>query len=556
MPELHIAATLGILLAVCLTVGLIAEALRLPKVTAYLAVGVTFGPSVLDFVPHHQVLQLNPLLKLAMGLVLFQLGSQFPLPRLKPLLHRLLPISLGELTFTFGLVAVGVWAVTSDLRFGLLLGALALATAPATTLLVLQESESEGPVTDLAGGMVAINNFCSIVAFEVIFLVSAFFVGNMNSSIGMECLLLLRDIGGSLLLGAIVGIAVSYICGLLKPSRWLVLLVSANALTLGLCESLQIPYMLAFFCMGLVVVNTSTQNREIQAELKHLAGLLTVTFFVIHGAELRLEALLQVGLVGAVYVAMRSLGKYLGTRTAAKFAGESQDVCSWLGPSLLAQAGAAIALSAIAVERNPELGRQLQTVILGTVVVFELVGPVLTRYAIRQAGEMPIDQAIHHTSVTPWQQLKEVWSKLYGIGERGFQSSIQKQDVTVKQLMRPHVTPIEQSATFDKVLEFVEHSHDNTYPVVDEAGRLIGVIRYRELGQVLFDPSANTLIRAVDMADPARVVLSPENTIEDVRKSFQQSLDDCLPVVSPDHELLGIVRRRDFTKLVARQISE
>lgn len=558
MPEFHIAATLGILLAVSLTAGLIAEAVRLPKVTAYLAVGIAFGPGVLDLVPHHQVLQLNPMLKLAMGLVLFQLGSQFPLPRLKPLLRRLWPLSLGELTLTFLLVAGGVWAVTSSLELSLLLGSLSLATAPATTMLVLQESESDGPVTDLTGGLVAANNFFSIVVFELIFLALHLVAGKLSSPLGTELLLLTSDIVGSLALGALAGLLTSYACGLLKPTHWLVLLVSANAVVLGLCETFQFPYMLAFFSMGLVVVNASNLSGEIQSELKHLTGLLTVTFFVIHGAELDLFALSQAGVVGAVYVVMRSLGKYVGTRVGATIAGESPDVRLWLGPSLMAQAGAAIALSAIAVERDPELGKKLQAIILGTVVIFELVGPILTRYSIRKAGEVPIDHVIRHTSVTPWQQLKDVWAKIRGRSGRLVDGVLNQKAATVRQIMRQHVPPIQQTASFDEVLSFVEHSHDDTYPIVDEAGSLIGIIRYSELSHALFDPFANSLIRAADICDPATVVLDPHETVDDIHNAFRKTIDDCIPVVESENgrKYLGIVRRRDVTRPLARQPSE
>eukprot|EP00913_Durusdinium_trenchii_P013415 g12596.t1 len=555
LPELHIAATLGILLAVSLTVGVIGEMLRLPKVTAYLAVGIAFGPSVLDLVPHAQVLQLNPLLKLAMGLVLFQLGNQFPLPRLKSLLKRMWPLSLGELSTTFALVTCCVWAFTSSLEFSLLLGALSLATAPATTLLVLQESESEGPVTDLAGGLLAVNNFCSIVAFELIFLALHVISGKLESSVTIEFLLLMRDIIGSLALGAVMGLAISYGCGLLKSGRWLVLLVAANAITLGLCETFQIPYMLAFFSMGLVVVNASGLSSEIQAELKHMTGLLTVTFFVIHGAELDVQALVNAGMVGVVYVVARSLGKCVGTSLGASFRGEPDDVRQWLGPSLLAQAGAAIALSAIAVERNPELGKQLQTVILGTVVVFELIGPILIRYSIRKAGEMPIENAIYHKSTTPWQQLKDVFSGLFGSSGRVMNGLLNQGETTVRQIMRPHVPPILESASFDEVLKFVENSHDDTYPVVSESGSLIGVIRYTELSHALFDPFANSLIRAADMCDPATVLLNPEDTVDDVHDAFRKTTDDCVPVIEPENgdKFVGVVRRRDVTRPLARQ---
>lgn len=298
------------------------------------------------------------------------------------------------------------------------------------------------------------------------------------------------------------------------------LLVAGGALVLGLCETFHLPYMLAFLAMGMVVVNTSNHNREIQAELKHLTGLLTVTFFVIHGAELELDLLVQAGVVGVVYVVARSVGKYLGIWSVAGILGESPEVRTWLGACLLAQAGAAIALSAIAAERDPALGRQLQSIILGTVVVFELAGPILIRNSVRQAGEMPVLHAVHHTSTTPWQLLVDTWTRLQVATGRILGSKPVRAETKIEAIMRIHVPQIGQTASFSEVLDIVEHSHDDTYPVVDKAGRLVGIIRYRELSHALFDPAADSLIRAVDIADPAYLVLHANDTVSTATSAF------------------------------------
>lgn len=557
IPDLHIAATLGILLAAALLVGVFGELLRLPKVTAYLGVGILFGPAVLDIVPHEQIHELDPLLKFAMGLVLFQLGCQFPKARLLALKSRLVPLSIGELLLTFVVVAVSIWLASGEPAKGLLLGALALATAPATTLLVLRETKSEGPVTDLAGGLVAANNFASIVVFEVIFVGFQLLQGDLDRSVSLEFLYLVRDIGGSLALGALMGFVISFACALMKPARWIVLLVAVNALVLGFCETFKIPYMLSFLAMGFVVVNTSNLTRQIQSELNRLTSLLTVAFFVIHGAELNLAAFAQAGVIGAVYIIARCVGKYLGIFAAASFIKEPADVRNWLGAALLAQAGAAIALSAVAAQRNPEMGKEIQTIILGTVVFFELVGPVLIRQSVLRAGEVPVVEAVRHTSNTPIQQLGSVWDQMRRYVGRFFGRKTETTDLTVRQLMRSHVRPIQQAATFDDVLKFVETTHDDTYPVVDEKNVLIGIIRYRELSRALFDPAVSKLIRADDMVIGAQTVLNPEQSADDAMKAFRSTTDDCIPVVSAESppEFLGIVRRRDVTRLLASQLA-
>ena len=546
--ELHIASTLGILLGCSLLVGLLAETLRLPKVTAYLTVGLVLGPSVLDVVPEEHVHTFDPLLKLAMSLVLFGLGCAFPLSLVRRVLWRSLRLSMGELGFTFTFVTLGLLACTQSLSVSLLLGCLALATAPATTVLVLKEFNSEGPVTTSAGILVALNNLVSIVAFELVFLAIHLLDGKLTSPAYLEVLILLRDIAGSVVLGVLVGLLVSYACGFIGSGSWLVMLVAVTTLLLGICESYDVPYMLTFLVMGLTVANSSDVTNRIVAQLDRITGLLCVLFFAVHGSELDLGAFWSAGLVGGVYIVCRIAGKWLGIYTAATLFGEAEAVRRWLGLAILAQAGAAIALSSIAAHRDPALGLPVQTIILGSVVVFEIVGPIWIREAVLRSGEVPLAQAIHHTSNTPLSQLRKVWRSLRAAVRRESPApSPPAKEKTVADLLRRNVQGIHESAGFDAVVAHIEHSHDNTYPVVNDELALVGLIRYALVSNALFDPMVGSLVRAEDLATPAIHVLHPEDPISRAVELFRLEADDCLPVVSPEapHPLLGIVRRSD-----------
>ncbi len=165
----HMMLTLGLLMAAALVAGGLGEFLRLPKVTSYLLVGMVLGPSVLNWVPPTHVEMMEPLTQLAIALVLFNLGCHFPMARLRRIFGRAVRLSAGELAMTFLLVAVGLMILGESWPAALLLGALALATAPATTILVLKETESEGPVTEYLHALVALNNLASIVLFELLF---------------------------------------------------------------------------------------------------------------------------------------------------------------------------------------------------------------------------------------------------------------------------------------------------------------------------------------------------------------------------------------------------
>ncbi len=588
----QIALSLGLLLAAALVAGGLASYVKLPKVTAYLLVGILLGPTILRQAEHLSATPpagiesvspeapsgaaaehlrgdpFEPLTKLAISLVLFNLGCHFPLARARRILGRALRLSAGELSATFLLVSGGILLLGQPWEAALLLGALALATAPATTILVLKETESEGPVTEYTNTLVALNNLVSIVLFELLFLgLQLIHDGSSGASTGAlvstaaDLGSLGQDLVGSIVLGIAGGLVVSYAFSLVSGGRRLVLLLAVILPLLAICELRGMPYLLTFLAMGAMVANSSDQTRAILGELDQLTGLLCVVFFVAHGSELDLAKLGQAGVVGLAYVVLRFAGKYFGTRWAARRVDEQPAVQVWLGATLTAQAGAAIALSAIAVAQTESLGgplhqicRDVQIVILGTVVVFELVGPILIRQAVLRAGEVPLAHAIRPPGSGLVEQGRIVWNRLLiAVGKNPFQGR-SSHDLTVRELMRKVPVSISQSATFDEVIAQIEHSRDHTFPVVGPGDELLGVIRYRELSTVLFEPALGSLVRAADVTTAARHVLRPDDSAQRAFGLFEKCKDDCLPVVTEDapRRLVGIVRRRDVLRLLIR----
>lgn len=551
----HILGTLGLLLGVSLAAGVFADALHLPKVTAYLLVGLLIGPSLLDWVHEDHLEVLGPILKLAMALVLFNLGCEFTFAKFRRIASRCLLLSAAEIAATFGLVAVGLWGFGASPSLSLLLGCLAVATAPATTILVLKEFRSEGPVTEATGFLVAMNNFACILMFEFGFLIIQFLQPSSGTELSLASQFgwVVAELLESCVVGVVGGLVISYGCGLLNVKRWLVLLVAAVTFMLGLDESLHIPYMLSFFVMGVTVANTSDYKSKIVDELDHLSGLLAVLFFAVHGTELDAKAFLQAGMLGGVYVAMRIVGKWLGVYLAARVTGQPIEVRQWLGACLFAQAGAAIALSAIAVERMPELGRPVQDIILGSVVLFEIMGPLFIRKSLLETAEVPLSQAIHHTSRTPTDQARSVIDR-FRSAVGGNANTTEGGLMLISNLIRK--TPgIPESANFEDVIDHIEHSHNNTYPVVDANRRVVGVIRYPLLSDVMFDHKASHLVRAADLVSDSDVRLYPDDPASRAFELFQDETDDCIPVVTraEPHELVGVIRRADIVHALITQ---
>jgi CBS domain-containing protein len=361
------------------------------------------------------------------------------------------------------------------------------------------------------------------------------------------------DLLSSLALGICGGLVISFACELVASSRWLVLLVAVGTLTLGLCHRFDIPYLLAFLAMGATVANASERAGSIREDLDRVTGLLCVVFFVIHGADMDVGKLREAGIVGIAYITMRSLGKCLGIFLAAERK-PGNPARRWLGPALLSQAGAALALVAIAEQRLPELVGDLSTVIVGTVVFFEILGPILVRQAVLVAGEVPLGKAIRHQSTTPLMEVRRIWNRLLTAFGVDPWKRRDPQNLTVAELMRKNFYAIPDAATFDEMVDVLEHSHDNVFPVTQGEGQLYGVIHYSKLRNAVFDAGLGSLVCAADLAEDPPSVLDPAASILEAWEVARDSHEDLLPVVSSaDQKLVGMVARRDLYRFFLRR---
>lgn len=566
MPEAYgnVALSLGLLLLAALLAGVLAERLRLPKVTAYLLVGLVLGPYTVQSLPagifnllprqffaittisKQDLVFLDPVAKFAMAMVLFNMGCSFTLRSVQGHMSQMLRFSFGELTLTFCLVSTGLFLLGEPWVVAILFGVLALATAPATTVLVLKENQSDGPITRNANSLVALNNVASIVIFEVLLIIVLATSKQGDTSVLTGLWQVATGLAAATSIGLISGVATAIGCSIIPRSRWLITLIAITATLMGLCEHWDLPYLLTFLVMGATVANTSDRTKDIVNHLDSLTGLLCVVFFVIHGTELDLRALLSAGVIGVAYILLRAAGKYFGVYFAS-LAEDGPIIKRWLGATLMSQAGAAIALSEIARDRSPELGDHLMDIILGTVVVFEIAGPILIRQAVIRGGEVPLGTAILHRETGVIDQAKSIWHRLMvTLGRAPVADRILK-TTKVGEVMRK-VLAIPASATFSRVVEFLEDSHDDALPVVDQAGQFIGIISYHEIEDAHFDPGLGALVRAQDLAMTSFPVLHPDQTAADAWHEFQHTNAICLPVVTrqqPRH-FIGIVRRRDI----------
>ena len=531
---------------------------HLPRVTGYLLVGLLAGPSLSHLLGYPSLLdyrdleRLQPVSHIALTLIMLAIGMHFQGENLRRWHHRIAVLSLCEFGATFFLVFASTAAVhfffgdlaqIDPLRTGLFLGIIAMATAPAATLLVIREYESAGPLTDVVRTLIGLDNLVCVLLFNV----AVFALLTPDS--GMSSL------AYSLLLPPAIGILSGFFMSIwaerLRTTSEQQLLILGGAIGVtALCDMMAVDAMLGTFTCGAVLANASTRDGELLAAIRQLDYPLYVLFFALAGANLHIEMLGHIGLVGVAYVLMRTAGKLLGCRLGARWGHFSERHEQWTGPTMLAQAGVTIGLSSALAEVWPGPGQMLQTVVLGAVVIFELGGPVAVRFGLVQAGEVPVltllarraptgaFESLHHV-VTHFRQSLGV-PQGHQLDHAG--------DILVEHVMRKSVDTVHTTTHFNELLRLIAHSRYDRFPVVDEEGRFEGVIAYDDVRDILVDPHLSNLVIAADLVRPLKLVAFPQQTLSDVLEMFRQHPDaSYLPVLDEaDHgHLLGILSQND-----------
>ena len=381
--------------------------LKLPAVTAYLVAGVLIGPYCLGhlgidglgFTSYENVEHLSLVSEVALGFIAFSIGNEFRMSSLKHTGKQAAVIGvLQALTATLlvdiALIAIAVFSDALSVAQAITLGAIATATAPAATLMVVRQYKAKGPLVDLLLPIVALDDAVGLVVFAVSFgIAKAMNVGAFDLvSILVNPLL---EIVCSLLLGAVMGWLLTQLEKLfnsntnrLNMTIAFVFLTAALAMQELEIGPVKIGFSSLLVCMmlGTVFCNLCPLSEEIMAKADRWTSPLFAAFFVISGAELELSVFADKMIV-LIYIVTRSLGKYLGAHYSAKLMKCSPAICKYLGITLLPQAGVALGMCVTAKELGPE-GGLIRNITLFSILVYELVGPMLTKMALMDAGEI------------------------------------------------------------------------------------------------------------------------------------------------------------------------
>ena len=420
--------SLSIAMLAGLLVSRLAKLLKLPAVTAYLVAGILVGPfligaidlsglgiaglSHIGFSPADFGLAegstKNPaftlLSELSLGFIAFSIGNEFRLKDLKTIGRQATVIgilqALAATALVDGALLLLHLAIPDVLTpsMAILLGAIATATAPAATLMVVRQYKAKGKLTDILLPVVALDDAVGLVVFSVSFGVARALDSGTVSIVSVLVNPLI-EVVISLLLGALMGWLFTFLERFFHSnSRRMSMSITFVMLTVALSMlefrigEVKIGFSSLLVCMmlGSVFCNLCDFSADIMGRVDKWTAPLFVLFFVLSGAELRLDILSSwmVLLVGVVYIVSRSIGKYVGAYGSCRLMKCDEHVTRWLGITLLPQAGVALGMSAVVLETMGENGVLVRNIVLFAVLVYELIGPVLTKIALTKSGDI------------------------------------------------------------------------------------------------------------------------------------------------------------------------
>ena len=407
-------ASIFLSLSIALLAGLLlsrlAKIVKLPAVTAYLISGVLIGPFVLGAlgipgigITPKQIEGFGLISDLALGFIAFSMGNEFRLSQLKKIGKQATVIGVLQALITTVVVDIALIALhfampnTLSIPAAIVLASVATATAPAATLMVVRQYKAKGPVTDVLLPVVALDDAVGLVVFAI-----SFGIARSMGTAGVSPLAIilepLIEIVLSLLLGFVMGLLFT-LCEKYFHSRSKRMAVSVTFVMMTVAISslkfevggihIAFSSLLACMMLGTVFCNICEVSEELMDRTDRWTTPVLILFFVISGAELDLSVFTQwtVVVVGIVYIFARSLGKYYGANISARMTKSDPNIVKYLGITLLPQAGVALGMAIKAIELGPD-GAIVRNITLFAVLIYEIVGPFLTKIALTKAGDI------------------------------------------------------------------------------------------------------------------------------------------------------------------------
>lgn len=381
--------------------GRIGKFFKLPNVTGYLIAGLLLGPSVFNIIPMEMVDNFAVMSDIALGFIAFSVGSEFSLDYFKKVGLAPIIISITEAFGGIIFVTLTLILFGFDFKLSIMLGAIAAATAPAQTIMVINQYKVKGSLTSMLLSVVALDDAVALIAFGF----ATTLVNMMNSSAHTNLLFSILspvyEIVISFILGAVASILMKLIFRWFKKqSNRICIIIAFILITYWSSDLLKGSPLLACMTLGAVLVNIYEDTDSVVKIADAFSPPIFMIFFVISGAGFKISALSGIGVIGLIYVIMRVIGKWAGAWFGGKVTKQEEKICKYLGPTLMPQAGVALGLIVVAGKVVPAYATQIRVIILCSTFIYSIIGPVTAKLALQKSGELVIPAKPNAGSLT------------------------------------------------------------------------------------------------------------------------------------------------------------
>lgn len=398
MNELgEIFITIGILFLIGLVTDGLGSRTRLPRVTLLIIFGFVVGPSVLNLLPEISEKWFTSVTDITLVMVAFLLGEKLTFASLRQHGRFVLGISIAVVIATSIVTLIGLLLIGVPIIISLLFAGIAPATDPAATSDVVHETRADGQFSRTLLGIVAVDDAWGLIVFSIMLAVVQLLNGEGGS---LEVLASgAWDLCGAIIIGIALGIPMAYLTGRIRPGEpTMAEALGMVFLCCGITIWLEVSFLLASMVMGIVVANLARHHERPFHAIEGIEWPFMILFFILSGASFQIESFSQIGFIGLAYIILRIVGRIVGARVGGTISNADPSLRQWMGLALMPQAGVALGMALVAKQRFPDFGEIIIPVVIAATVLFEIIGPVLTRGILVHTGEVRTPRSQRYNS--------------------------------------------------------------------------------------------------------------------------------------------------------------
>jgi len=517
----------------------LSQKFHIPQVVGCILVGILLG-DVLGLITSETIEKFEPFTMFALGIIGFMIGGELRSDVFKKYGRQFFIILFSQGVGAFVLVAFGTsllaWVVTRNIftsvAIGLVLGAIASATAPAATVNVLWEYKTRGPLTAAILAIVALDDALALLLYRAAASAAQALVGTGHNSVLATTVVLLGEIIGAVVLGFLAGVMLYYLLKFVKADdKILEFALASLLLVVGISMIPKIDPILPAMTLGITMANLAPRQSKATFDLvKRFSPPIYVSFFVLAGAHMvfgQIAGWLVAMIV--VFTIMRAVGKVTGSWFGARYSGAPSAVRKYLGICLLPQAGVAIGLAILSKQQfGAEIGNVIIMVVMTATFIMEILGPMLVKVGVKRAGEVGMN-------VT-----EEDLIKTY----------------STKDVMDDKPVTIPQDLPLPQILETFSTTDFVYYPVVDAQSKITGIITISGIKEMFANQDVAAWLLAVDVAEPVLDKVTADEPLEQAMEMMRKFDLEHVPVVAGDNsdKLLGVLDYRKTLRKISAEV--